>query len=909
MKSLLPFLFFAMALKLDAQVVRLDSSRLPICIIDTRGKTIANEPKIIAYMRVVYQGPGKMNHVKDPPVNYNNAIAIEVRGNSSQSYPQKQYGLELRDSVSGEDIDAPLLGMPAEEDWVLYAPYNDISLLRNALTYQLWNEMGHWGPRTRFCELVLNGDYQGIYLFTESIKRGPDRVAIANLKKEDTSGLELTGGYIMKIDKKNNPADKSFVSKVKSTTGQNITWLFHYPESDDIHPRQENYIHQYIDTVEQVIASPNFSDPVNGYMRYLSIPSFIDYFLLTEFTRNIDAYKASSYFYKEKQEADGGKGKFKAGPVWDYNFAYGNASFCSGAQFTGWMYDGCVPATLPTPVLWRRLLQDPEYLWQVKCRYNELRSSLLDTARLFAWLDRYAFDTLSEAQLRHFMRWKILGTNPGGFNAYVASSYPDEMRRVKNWIRNRLNWMDANLQGTCPLPAARITAPPDPACFTGPRPAVDPMQPFSGVPYRYTGSESLKSLPPGIVRWVLLELRDEKDPELVVDRRAALLRNDSAIVDTNFSTAIYFPNALSNHEYYLSVRYDLAGVMRSREKIRLPSSQPLLLTSLSGLWTAPAGSSLYYDLELYGFDTLRMCFGEKAFLSDSNLYKLGYSGLGFDCGTPGVRFESHGDLGTDIAPGAPGIYALDIFRYCDQQVGFRTKLYLEVFPQPDPVIAGPDAFCPGDTAILSTQGFQHYQWGTGSTSAQIAVYQMGSHSLTVTDANGCKGSAVKSVRQHPDISGEVIAVPGHKPDTCLLYFMVQDSNARYHYAWSNGETTSFVEVPESQWSLVVTDTNGCTKQFDGNCHPVFTQTPARNDQLTIVPNPSDGHFVLQCREDVLQVLLLSSDGRIKCQLPLQSHGLHTWVMQAQDVPPGCYALVLRTRTGTLLKAAVVINGD
>lgn len=88
----------------------------------------------------------------------------------------------------------------------------------------------------------------------------------------------------------------------------------------------------------------------------------------------------------------------KAGPVWDYNFAFGNASFCSGAQTTGWMYDGCVPATIPTPILWRRLLGDTNYANAVKCRYLELRKTLLDTGNLFQYLNRYAFDTLDVAQ-------------------------------------------------------------------------------------------------------------------------------------------------------------------------------------------------------------------------------------------------------------------------------------------------------------------------------------------------------------------------------------------------------------------------------------------------------------------------------------------------------------------------------
>ncbi len=429
--------------------VTLQSSNLPIFIINTKGQTIANEPKVNVNLKVIYNGKGKINNVSDKTYHYNNNIGIEVRGNSSQSYPQQQYGFETRDSVKNANLDYPLLGMPADNDWVLYAPYNDISLLRNVLTYKIWNQMDHWGPRTRYCEVILNGEYRGIYILTESIKRGGKRVDVAKMTSADTVGTPLTGGYIMKIDKKNNTADKSFVSKYKSSNNQDVVWLYHYPKSEDIRPKQEAYIHSFIDSMETAIQSANFADTSVGYAKYISTQSFIDYLIITEFTKNTDGYKASAYFHKEKRALDGTKGKFKAGPVWDYNFALGNASFCQGGTYTDWMYVGCNPATLPMPKLWSRLLQDPNFANQVKCRYQSLRTSLLSTSSINSYLDSYALDTLAQAQVRHFTKWKILGTNPGNFNAYTVASYSAELQTLKTWIANRLTWMDNNLGGTC----------------------------------------------------------------------------------------------------------------------------------------------------------------------------------------------------------------------------------------------------------------------------------------------------------------------------------------------------------------------------------------------------------------------------------------------------------------------------
>lgn len=436
------------------------SSNLPIVIVHTNGKTIPDEPKIVANMKIIYNGSGFRNSISDTQYNYDGAVGIELRGNSSLSFDQKQYSFETRDE-KGENLDVPLLDMPEENDWVLHAPYNDISLIRNVLAYHLWNEMGHWAPRTRMVELVLNGKYQGVYVLTETIKRDKNRIDIAKLNPADTTGLDLTGGYIMRIDASNSDDDLTFPSKVPGVgTGFNktVTWLYHYPDPKEIHPKQQEYIRNYIDTVEQLIQSNNFNDPVNGYANYLNVGSFVDYFIHSEVSLNADGYKRSAYFYKDKQAADGTGGKFSAGSVWDYNLAYGDCNFCNGNKVKTWGYKGC--ETNPTPAMWNRLIEDPTFLNAVECRYLELREDLLSEAYLNSFIDDYAA-MLEEAQNRHFTKWDGLlddgsssGWMGGGdlwFSAYRVESYAEEIETIKNWLSERLNFLDNNLGGTCLL--------------------------------------------------------------------------------------------------------------------------------------------------------------------------------------------------------------------------------------------------------------------------------------------------------------------------------------------------------------------------------------------------------------------------------------------------------------------------
>ena len=338
---------------------------------------------------------------------YDGYIGIKLRGNSSLSFNQKKYTIELRDA-NGKEVDAPLLGMPAHSKWVLLAPYNDVSMVRDPLAFQLWRDMGHWGPRTTMVELMMDGDYRGIYILCEAIKRGADRIDIANLKKKDVEGRELTGGYILRIDTYNDD-DATFPSKVPGIgdgimTSQ-ITWSCIYPKKKKLQPEQLKYIEQYVDSVELTIQSDNFTDPQWGYERLIDVGSFVDYFIHTELSLNADGYKRSAYFYKEKVREDGTGGKLFAGPVWDYNLAYGNCNFCNDNNTESWCFEGC--NTQPTPAFWQRLLQDPAFRKAVKVRYKALRKTVLSNKHIFGYIDRHA-KLIEPWQDRHFEKYPEL---------------------------------------------------------------------------------------------------------------------------------------------------------------------------------------------------------------------------------------------------------------------------------------------------------------------------------------------------------------------------------------------------------------------------------------------------------------------------------------------------------------------
>jgi hypothetical protein len=428
--------------KTSATVV-LDSTRLPIVAMKLPFLLPANDPipdtpKVSVKMAIINNGYNVMNHITDPHNGYNGTIGIEKRGSISQAfwYQQKSYGFETRD-MNDLDSDAVLLGMPKEHDWVLYGPFDDESFMRNVLVYQLGNEMGHYAPRTKFCEVqfynwLWQPDYRGVYVMMEKIKRDANRVNIAKLKPTDNAGDSLTGGYIFAIDKNIWANDSGW----KSPYDTSVFFTYKYPKGSDITVQQKNYLKAYVDSFETVLQGPNFANPVTGYRKYISDNSFIDFFLTQELTKNIDAFRRSAYMYKDKNSQGG---KIKAGPLWDFNSSLGNAAFCTFEQDTGWAYKTTcwINSGFHVPFWWGRFLQDSTYRNDMKCRWVQLRSSTLDTTHIFHVMDSMQTYIGIAASTRHYTKFTL------------TTSLQAETAVLKSWIKKRLTWLDAHIPGTC----------------------------------------------------------------------------------------------------------------------------------------------------------------------------------------------------------------------------------------------------------------------------------------------------------------------------------------------------------------------------------------------------------------------------------------------------------------------------
>lgn len=382
---------------------------------------------------------------------YEGIIGIEIRGESSQFFDKKSYGFETWDSQYN-DLDVALIGFPEEEDWILYGPFSDKSLIRNKLIYELSNRMGRYTTKTEFVELTINYEYKGLYIFMEKLKRDKNRIDISKLENADIDEELISGGYIIKIDKSDMEDGSytdynSFQSQFDVFGNENgdirINFNYEYPKPGEIHANQKNYIKNYFYEFESSLASNNFKDPINGFRKYIDEDSFIDFFILNELSNNVDGYRLSTYLQKDRNE------KLVIGPIWDFNLSFGNADYCGGERYDVWCFkfnERCLGDYWNVPFWWNRLLEDEKFVDKLKGRWNQLRLNILSDNDILTLIEeQYSFlNNETDIINRNFNKWKIFGIYIWP-NSFIGNNYYEEIDFLKNWIKERTKWLDESI--------------------------------------------------------------------------------------------------------------------------------------------------------------------------------------------------------------------------------------------------------------------------------------------------------------------------------------------------------------------------------------------------------------------------------------------------------------------------------
>ena len=405
------------------------STTLPVVYMNTKGQQVLKENVIWGYIALL-DGNGEERSVFSVPNSIYRAT-IKYRGASSYSeFDKKQYRIKFYKNEKDSAKEVSLAGMGANSEWVLNGPYLDKTLIRNKLVYDLARELNGWAPDTRFVELFVDGEYQGVYLAVEPVTNGESRLRLAEF------GL-LSGetAYIVSRDRSDTESEE-LKTWGKTAGYTNNSLYIGYPSKNKITEKQKAYIQKDISEFEQVLYGKNFSDKRIGYQAYIDIDNWVDYFIINEFAMNYDAGNLSTYIYKEL----GGKLQLA---VWDFNNGFDN--FQNSVKSTDILH------TVKNSWI-ERLWQDEAFRERVCERYVQLRKTTLSDEHIAEKIAFYQGE-LGEAVDRNFKVWGysfkenlLAGTSKEGTSRNIGS-YEEAMKQLTDTIRERLAYLDKELGG------------------------------------------------------------------------------------------------------------------------------------------------------------------------------------------------------------------------------------------------------------------------------------------------------------------------------------------------------------------------------------------------------------------------------------------------------------------------------
>jgi len=381
----------------DSRYPRYYQKCIPVVSLFTDGKApVVSKEDYVAGNIIV----SDQCHVCSDVETFSARMKIRGRGNSTWDLSSKKpYKIKLEEK-------SQLLGMPSDKEWCVLANYSDKTLIRNLLAMEMSRICNFpWTPKMMSVKLYMNGKYQGVYTFSEHKKVSKNRVNI------DTDEGEV---YL--------EVDARFGDPVNFSSN---TWKVPICFSDPEQPSQKVY-----DKVKKIIN--NFESKLAGddarVLDRIDVRSFVDYFIVNELSKNVDANFYLSSFITIQQDD-----KIKLYHLWDFDLAFGNCNYLTDCGPYGWY--------IKTGSGWyRHLFKNKAFVEQVKSRWNELYPSFL---KLTYFIDQQVY-LLGDDVSRNFTEWPILDKYVWP-NYKINNTYEGEIAYLKDFYLKRLEWMNTSI--------------------------------------------------------------------------------------------------------------------------------------------------------------------------------------------------------------------------------------------------------------------------------------------------------------------------------------------------------------------------------------------------------------------------------------------------------------------------------
>ncbi|MEY3397812.1 MAG: hypothetical protein RL220_406 [Bacteroidota bacterium] len=390
------------------------TSGIPVIRLNVPGNEIPDEPKVGATMS--FESADTLIREQ--------SVKLEARGRSSIGYDQKSFSLRVTDS-NGKAIKLKFPGFSENANFILYAPLMDLSLVRNALAYDLSRGMGHYAPRCIPVELIINDHYRGLYYLMEKIDVSTDRVPVDYVAGDENN--PRNNGFLVEI----NPADPG--DEILYTKHWN--YLLHRP--GQVSMPEGDYRKIVASQLDMMVSS--VYQQLDAMEEVIDFQSFADYIILQECSKNIDAYRLSTFFYKTHEDTDR---LIYAGPVWDFNLAFGLSDEMQGRAAEGWIHE----QHQVVDTFWTALCSHPKFNVYLKNRYRELRSGLLSDAELNTRIDSLVA-RIEPVRDNHFGRYPWPSA-PSWPYPEIKPDYLAETEAMKEFLKRRLKWLDGQWGGS-----------------------------------------------------------------------------------------------------------------------------------------------------------------------------------------------------------------------------------------------------------------------------------------------------------------------------------------------------------------------------------------------------------------------------------------------------------------------------
>ena len=354
--------------------------------------------------------------INDNKIDVNNDGTMKLKGIESLKYDKKPY------NVIFEKEQQPLNFTSKSKKWALLGNYGDKTLIRNLLSFEISRIFNNsFSVECFSVDLMINGQYKGLYHFCDKIEVSEYRVNIKKLSKSD-----ISGGYVIEVDGFAYLGDLYFNSR------KGIPVTIKYPDVDEITSEYKNYIRERFNELEMEIYNNNFTN--------IDITSFAKFFLIEELIGNAEAYWGS-FLFKDKNND-----KFYFGPIWDSDMTFDNDNrvYPINCKKDFIFNHGLAAGTMDRFI--NQIIKNAQVFNEIKQIWKEIAETKLNMNYLINFIDEKV-KLMNESIDLNFMKWDILDKKVS-FNPKIYNSYEEEINYVKDFLKNRINWLSNYILGS-----------------------------------------------------------------------------------------------------------------------------------------------------------------------------------------------------------------------------------------------------------------------------------------------------------------------------------------------------------------------------------------------------------------------------------------------------------------------------